>query len=154
MNAPVDPFSDRRRWQWLALAAGVGVLVWLLGPVLTPFVISALLAWLGDPLVRRIERSGRSRNTGVVLVFGLMSLVLVLGVLLLVPLFESQVSKFIDWLPRFGLWLTGTAVPWVEHRFKVELAAYVDPSQIINLLKQNWQEAGGVVATVFGGVSK
>lgn len=154
MNATVDPFSDRRRWQWLALAAGLGVLVWLLGPVLTPFVVSALLAWLGDPLVRRIERSGRSRTTGVVLVFGLMSLVLVLGVLLLVPLIESQVSKFIDWLPRFGQWITGTAVPWAEHRFKMDLAGYVDPSQLIELLKVHWQQAGGIAAQVFGGVSK
>ena len=59
-----DPFSDRRRWQWLALAAGLGALVWLLAPILTPFVVSALLAWLGDPLVARIERRGRSRTTG------------------------------------------------------------------------------------------
>ena len=28
------------------LAAAVGVLVWLLAPILTPFVVSALLAWL------------------------------------------------------------------------------------------------------------
>jgi len=149
-----DPFSDRRRWQWLALAAGLGVLVWLLGPVLTPFVVSALLAWLGDPLVGRIERAGRSRTTAVVLVFSLMTLAIVLAVLLLIPLIENQVSKFIDWLPRFGAWLTGTAVPWIEGRFSVELAAYVDPSQLIALLKEHWQQAGGIAATVFGGVSK
>ena len=154
MTAVPDPFSDRRRWQWLALAAGLGGLVWLLAPILTPFVLSALLAWLGDPLVARIERSGRSRTTGVVLVFSLMTLVIVLGVLLLVPLVESQVAKLIDWLPRFGAWLTGTAVPWAEQRFNLELAGYIDPSQIIELLKKHWQEAGGIAATVFGGVSK
>jgi predicted PurR-regulated permease PerM len=149
-----DPFSDRRRWQWLALAAAVGVLVWLLAPILTPFVVSALLAWLGEPLVRRLERGGRSRSIAVLLVFSLMTLVIVLAVLLLIPLIENQVSKFIDWLPRFGAWLTGTAVPWAEHRFKLELASYIDPSAIIDLLKKHWQEAGGVAATVFGGVSK
>ena len=52
-----DPFSDRRRWQWLALAIAVGWLIWLLAPILTPFVLSAGLAWLGEPLVNRIERS-------------------------------------------------------------------------------------------------
>ncbi len=149
-----DPFSDRRRWQWLALAAGVAALVWLLAPILTPFVLSALLAWLGDPLVARLERSGRSRTTGVLLVFSLMSSIIVLAVLLLIPLFENQIGKFVDWLPRFGAWLTGTAVPWIEGRFDVELAGYVDPSQVIELLKKHWQEAGGIAATVFGGVSK
>ena len=158
MTAPAahlpDPFSDRRRWQWLALAAAVGVLVWLLAPILTPFVVSALLAWLGEPLVRRLERGGRSRSFAVLMVFSLMTLVIVLAVLLLIPLIENQVSKFIDWLPRFGAWLTGTAVPWAEQRFKIELAGYIDPSAIIELLKQHWQEAGGVAASVFGGVSK
>ncbi|GGA85725.1 AI-2E family transporter [Arenimonas soli] len=149
-----DPFSDRRRWQWLALAVVVGVLVWLLSPILTPFVISALLAWLGEPLVRRIERTGRSRTAAVLLVFTLMTLVLVLAVLLLVPLIESQVSKFIDWLPRFGQWLTGTAVPWAEGRFNVELAGYIDPSQLIELFKEHWRQAGGIAATVMGELSK
>ena len=149
-----DPFSDRRRWQWLALAVVVGVLVWLLSPILTPFVISALLAWLGEPLVRKIERTGRSRTAAVLLVFTLMTLVLVLAVLLLVPLIESQVSKFIDWLPRFGQWLTGTAVPWAEGRFNLELAGYVDPSQLIELFKEHWRQAGGIAATVMGELSK
>ncbi|PRH83424.1 AI-2E family transporter [Arenimonas caeni] len=152
--ATPDPFSDQRRWQWLALAAGVGVLLWLLGPILTPFVVSALLAWLGEPLVRRIEARGRSRTTAVLLVFTLMSLGLVLAVLLLIPLVENQVSKFIDWLPRFGQWLTGTAVPWAEQRFDLELAGYIDPSQLIQLLRQYWQEAGGIATTIIGEVSK
>lgn len=154
MTAIPDPFSDRRRWQWLALAAAFGVLVWLLAPILTPFVLGTLLAWLGDPMVRRIESSGRSRTTGVLLVFTLMTLVIVLAVLLLVPLLENQIGKLIDWLPQFGAWLTGTAVPWAEQRFNLELAGYIDPSQLIELLKQHWQEAGGIAATVFGGVSK
>ncbi|GAB2496164.1 AI-2E family transporter [Arenimonas alkanexedens] len=151
---PNDLFHDRRRWQWLALAIGVGVLVWQLAPVLTPFVVSALLAWLGEPLVRRLELGGRSRNVAVLLVFSLMTLVIVLAVLLLIPLIENQVSKLVDWLPRFGNWVTGTAVPWVDARFKLDLAGYVDPSQIIELLKKHWQEAGGVAASIFGGVSK
>lgn len=149
-----DPFSDRRRWQWLALAAAAGGLVWLLAPILTPFVVSALLAWLGEPLVRRIQRGGRSRTVAVLLVFSLMTLAIVLAVLLLIPLIESQVSQLVDWLPRFGAWLTGTAVPWAEARFNLELAGYFDPSQLIELLKQHWQEAGGIAASVFGGVSK
>ncbi len=149
----IKPLSDRR-WQWLALAVALGVLIWLLGPVLTPFVIAALLAWLGEPLVARIQRGGRSRSTGVVLVFSLMSAVLVLALLLLVPLIERQLVQLVEWLPRFGTWITGTALPWLEKRFNLELAGYIDPTQIIELLKAHWQEAGGIVATIFGGVSK
>ena len=49
--------TDTRRWQWLAGLLLLGFLIWLLAPILTPFVISALLGWLGDPLVDRLERA-------------------------------------------------------------------------------------------------
>ena len=44
--------------------------------------IAALLGWLGDPWVDRLERSGRSRTTAVVLVFTLMLLLLVLSLVI------------------------------------------------------------------------
>ena len=40
-----------RRWQWALIALIAGILVWLLAPILTPFVFAAMLGWLGDPLV-------------------------------------------------------------------------------------------------------
>ena len=43
--------TETRRWQWLAGLLVLGFLVWKLAPILTPFVISAGLGWLGDPLV-------------------------------------------------------------------------------------------------------
>jgi predicted PurR-regulated permease PerM len=146
--------STARRWQWAAALVGLGALLWLLGPVLVPFAVSALLAWLANPLVERLERSGRSRTTGVLLVFTLMLLALVLALLILVPLIESQLQKLIDWLPKLATWISATAVPWVERKLRVELASYIDPSQIATLLRAHWQQAGGVAATVIGGLSK
>ncbi|MBP6439108.1 MAG: AI-2E family transporter, partial [Thermomonas sp.] len=68
-----------RRLQWAALALGALWIVWLLAPILSPFVFAALLGWLGDPLVDRLERAGRTRNTAVILVFSVMTTVLVLS---------------------------------------------------------------------------
>ena len=43
------------RLQWTALRRGVACwLLWLLAPILTPFVFAAMLGWLGDPLVDRL----------------------------------------------------------------------------------------------------
>lgn len=96
--------SDQRRWRWLALLVLAGGLIWLLSPILTPFVLSALLAWLGNPLVLRLERAGRSRNTAVIIVFILMTLILVLSLVLIIPLLEEQIRELILWLPRLAEW--------------------------------------------------
>ena len=47
----------------------IGVL-YLLAPVLTPFLFAALLAYLGDPLIDRLEARKISRSWAVTLVFG------------------------------------------------------------------------------------
>ena len=145
---------DQRRWRWLALLVLAGGLIWLLSPILTPFVLSALLAWLGNPLVMRLEKAGRSRNTAVIIVFVLMSLILALTMVLLIPLLEDQIRQLILWLPRLAEWTTTIVIPWIETKFGVSLKQYVDPMSVVNLIKSHWQQAGGVAATVLGGISK
>src|SRR5690606_36157448 len=100
-----------RRLQWALVALATGWLVWLMGPILTPFVVAALLGWLGDPLVDRLERAGRSRNVAVVLVFALMALLLALALLILLPTLQRQVATLVQSLPHYRDWFAGTAIP-------------------------------------------
>ena len=143
-----------RRLQWTVVALLAGWLLWLLAPVLSPFVFAALLGWLGDPLVDRIERRGLSRNTAVLLVFGGMMLVLALALVLLVPLLERQILTLVQSLPRYRDWLIGTVVPWLEHRTGMQLMAWLDPERLIELVRSHWQQAGGIAATLLGYVSR
>jgi predicted PurR-regulated permease PerM len=78
----------------------------------------------------------------------------VLAVLVLLPLLEDQLSQLMDWLPSLATWITVTAVPWIEQRFHVQIRQYIDPQQLVALLKSHWEQAGGVAATVLGGISK
>ncbi|MFT3898118.1 MAG: AI-2E family transporter [Thermomonas sp.] len=143
-----------RRLQWTVVALLVGVLLWLLAPVLSPFVFAALLGWLGDPLVDRIERRGLSRNTAVLLVFGGMMLVLVLALVLLLPLLERQIITLVQSLPRYRDWLVGSVVPWLERRTGMQLMAWLDPERLIELVRSHWQQAGGMAKTVLGYLSR
>jgi predicted PurR-regulated permease PerM len=142
--------TDPRRWQALALVLLLGVLVWLLAPILTPFVISALLGWLGDPMVDRLERSGRSRGMSVGLVFGMITLLLALALLVLAPMLWDQVTHLVDSMPRIAAWVTSSAVPWLENRLRVPIARYVDANYLLELLQSHWKEAGGIAAYVLG----
>lgn len=143
-----------RRLQWVALALGVLWLVWLLAPILSPFVFAALLGWLGDPLVDRLQRAGRSRNTAVILVFSVMCLVLILALVILVPLLERQVLTLMESLPRYRDWFIGSALPWVEQRTGLQIMAWLDPTRLFTLIREHWQSAGGFAATVLGYVSR
>ena len=53
------------RTNWLIAIALVGGLLYLLAPVLTPFVAAALLAYIGDPLADRLQRLRLPRTLAV-----------------------------------------------------------------------------------------
>ena len=151
-NADIARFLKRLQWGLVAFA--VGYVIWLLGPILTPFVLALLLGWLGDPLVDRLERRGRSRAVAVTLVFLLMTLLLALVLIILVPMIERQIVTLIDSLPEYRDWLLGTALPWIEQRTGYEVVSWLDTERLIELIRGHWQQAGGVAATVLAYVSR
>ena len=156
MNASADDEIALflRRVRWLVLSALGLWVVWLLAPILTPFVLALMLAWLGDPLVDRLEASGRSRNTAVVLVFVLMILLLALALLILVPMIQRQISTLVAVLPQGQEWLLGTALPWIEQKTGVEILAWLEPERLFEWMRSHWQQAGGVASTFFGYLSR
>lgn len=143
-----------RRLKWVVVAAFGMWVTWLLAPILTPFVVALMLAWLGDPVVDWLETRGRSRNTAVVLVFVLMSLLLTLALLILVPMIERQITTLVAALPQAQQWLLGTAIPWIEQKSGFELMSWLEPERLIDWVRSHWQQAGGVATTFFGYVSR
>ena len=143
-----------RRLQWGLCALAIGWLVWLLAPILTPFVLAALLGWLGDPLVERIERAGRSRNIAVMLVFGAMAILVLLALLLLLPLLQHQIVTLVESLPHYRDWLVGTALPWVQRKTGLQVVGWLDPQHVIEMVRAHWEQAGGAAATLLGYLSR
>ena len=140
------------RWQWLILIGIVGFVIWLLAPVLMPFVIAALFAYLGDPLVDRLEKR-MTRTLAVCLVFLVMVIVVVAILLVLVPFIERQIGNFLAQLPTWILWFQTTAAPWLEAHLGVSTDV-LDTQQLIGMLQEHWKEAGGFATTVLGKVSR
>ena len=143
-----------RQLRWLAVAAVVVWLLLLLGPILTPFVLGALLGWLGDPLADRMQRRGLSRNLAVAIVYGAMVLVIVVALLILVPLLERQIVTLINAAPEYRDWILQTALPWVEGKTGLDLIGWLDSERVTEWVKTHWAQAGGFAAAVFGYVSR
>jgi predicted PurR-regulated permease PerM len=140
------------RWQWLIVLVIAGVLLYLLGPMLTPFVVAALFAYLGDPLVDRMERH-LGRTLSVSLVFLVVLIVLGAVVLLLVPFLERQISRFITQFPVWIDWFQNQASPWLQKHFGLS-PELLDTGKLRSMLQSHWKEAGGVAAVVIGNVSR
>jgi predicted PurR-regulated permease PerM len=140
------------RWQWLILLATVGGVVYLLAPVLMPFVAAALFAYLADPVVDRLER-WMGRGLAVCLVFLVVTLVVIAILLLLVPFIERQIGAFLSQLPIWIDWLQARARPWLESQFGIS-PDVLDMQKIFDALQANWKEAGGFAANVLARVSK
>lgn len=99
---------------WLLFAAVFTGLLYLLAPVLTPFLFAALLAYLGDPLIDRLEGRKLSRSWAVALVFGVLVLGLLLLSLLLIPLSAHQFRGLMHKLPTYIDWFQTSVVPWLS----------------------------------------
>ncbi|GAB3382327.1 AI-2E family transporter [Azotobacter armeniacus] len=106
--------TDSNRWLWLAGLFFAGWLIYLLMPILSPFLVGVLLAYLGDPLVDRLESRGLSRTWAVVAVFALFGLLLLLVLLFLVPMLGRQLVHLYELAPLMLDWLQQVVLPWVQ----------------------------------------
>lgn len=146
--AELDPDQPALVNRWpLAVAAGVGlvVLLYLLEPILLPFVLGALIAYLGDPLVDMLERRDLNRTLGVILVFLVFVVVMVATVTLLLPLLLHQLDLLVDKIPAAYDWATQVAFPWVKQRLDLPLERLprLDWS---GQFADHWQSVGKITA--------
>jgi predicted PurR-regulated permease PerM len=74
-------------------------LLWLLNDVLMPFVAGMALAYLLDPLVKRLQGFGISRAWAAVTIVIVFAIALVLAVVLVVPILGEQIAGFMHRLP-------------------------------------------------------
>lgn len=145
--------TDRLRLQLLGLIAASAALLYLLAPVLTPFAVAALLGYLGDPLVDRLQERF-SRTTAVVLVFVAMTLAMILILLLLVPMLEAQISQLIRNLPDYVALLRSKIEPWLAAQLGIDAEGMLDFSSLTAMLREHWQTAGGFAASVVASAGK
>lgn len=140
--------------KWIVLIGTLvaGVLLYLLAPVLMPFLVAATLAYLGDPLVDRLERLKLSRTLAVSLVFLMLVLMLTVVVLLLIPVLEQQITALVNNWPRYIDWVQATLVQLTQ-TLGLD-ARMLNLEQLKQAVAKHWQDAGGLVATLLSSASQ
>ncbi|MDX1516490.1 MAG: AI-2E family transporter [Woeseiaceae bacterium] len=112
--------TSDNRIAWLITFAISGGLLYLLAPILTPFIAAGLLAYIGDPLADRLQRLKFPRTLAVVTVFLLTFLFLGLLVLLVGPLIKQQIEALFAALPGIMSQVEQVWLPRVAELLNIE----------------------------------
>ncbi|MES2682428.1 MAG: AI-2E family transporter [Pseudomonadota bacterium] len=140
------PLRLRDHWHWLLGGAFLLGMLWLLGPILMPFVVGAILGYVGDPVVDWLERRRFSRTWGVVLVFSTITLSIALLILLIAPMIYAQTVTLIESAPDALRWIQDVALPKLGINVPENLR--IDANYIRRWLTEHWQEATGAAGVV------
>lgn len=125
----------------------LGILVYFLSPILTPFLLGALLAYLGNPLVNRLVKWHLPRTVAVILVFTFIVGIVSLLLIYLVPLLEDQIILLINKIPSYVSWIQVTVIPWIQTRFGIAIPS-IDLNNIASTLTADWKQTGHVATGV------
>ncbi len=140
-----------RHYLWLLGAAIVlfAALHWL-GAVLTPFLVGAILAYLGNPIVNRCERAGMPRTIGTLIAVALLMLAILALVVVIVPLVQAELGLMIRRLPELGERFTRDVAPWIEQKFGIAVAIDLDTAK--ELVASNLDSARDLSLKLLSGV--
>lgn len=135
----------------LAFVVVTGVLVYLLTPILTPFLVAALFAYIANPLVTRLTAWRLPRPAAVALVFVLL-LAIVVGLLIfLIPMMQRQVVAFAHKLPQYLDWVQGTLVPRLQQWAGDSLP--VDFADVRAMALAHWQDIANFVTGTLANIT-
>ena len=134
--------SQTQKWLIIATLVGLCLLIYVLGPMLTPFLIAGLLAYLGDPIVNRLISHKIPRTLAATIVFLILIFGVVLLLFLIIPLIVKQFELLTSYLPDVFNWIELTALPWINSHFNTALN--LDINTLKTAVTGHWQQASDV----------
>lgn len=124
--------KSETRVAWLIAFAISGWLMYLLAPVLTPFIAAGLLAYIGDPLADRLQRLNFPRTLAVASVFLLTFLFLGLLIVLVGPLIRQQIGALFEALPAVTAQIEQVWLPRIAELMNMPLGEDVGFSAFLS----------------------
>lgn len=106
---------------WLGFFIVSVTLLYLLSPILTPFLIAALLSYLGDPIADRLEKYKCSRTWAVIIVFLTFFLLFLLIVGVLIPTVNAQITQLTERAPQYIDWIKAHLGPALNKLFSINM---------------------------------
>lgn len=134
-----------------ALWIGFGLLmIWLialLGPILAPFLLAGILAYVCNPLVDRLQALRLPRVVAVLAVILLLIAILIGLVLILTPLLVEETGALAERLPDAIAMANEKFGPWLRETLGIKL--HFDPASLKKLAAENMGSIQTVIQHIF-----
>ncbi len=141
--------TQKRTFTWSLIATLAVLALWLLGAVLTPFVVAAVLAYALTPMVNKLDSLGNGklpRVLAVLIVQSVFGLLLLSILLLIVPIFAKELPLLREQLPLLAARLNDALSPWLaQFGIKVSLDVASIKTFVVKYLNANVEDAFGSV---------
>jgi predicted PurR-regulated permease PerM len=138
------------------LTIGLVVMFYLLLPIMAPFLIAAILAYICTPLVDRFSRINLGkwplgRTLATLIVMLLLIALTILLLLIIVPMLQREIALVIQRLPDYLAAIKERIEPLLQQYFGVALS--IDIEQLKSVLTEHWQTAGNLLGQVLLSIS-
>lgn len=143
MTPITSPF--RQGLPWLIIAALLAWMAYKLRGIITPFVAATILAYAFAPAVDAMERVKVPRAVGAAVMILLSALAVIVVVLILVPIIQSELGQIRAQLPALALTISNRLLPWINQHLGVEIV--IDGTRIRDWLAAQLAGSSQDVAT-------
>ena len=138
--------SDTQKILFLVSAVIFFYIVYILAPILTPFLVAGVFAYLGDPIVDKLEDLRFTRTASVFVVFLIFIILILSFVFIIFPLIQNQISHLLKKIPSIIDWIYIEVSPWLSQNFSLESNA-INLDNIKQSLIQHWESFGSFFGT-------
>jgi predicted PurR-regulated permease PerM len=148
-----DQRADRlQTLLWSACGLALLWLLYLLRPILTPFLLAGIFAYICAPLVDRLTRRRIPRPLGALLTILALGALLALLVLTLLPLVREESQQIMERLPMLiALW-NEHAMPWLKQHFGLQPQIQMDTAAVKQFLSEHRDSVQSILQSLLQSV--
>lgn len=141
--------SDRLQTAlWIGVGFALLGLIYLLGPILAPFLLAAILAYIGRPLVDRLEDRGLPPIAAILAFMGALATAALLLIVTLVPLIREETGQLLTRLPQLIDLINDSGIPWLQQHLGIRLRMRFSADEIRQFIGHNWDGIQAVAGSL------
>lgn len=141
-NTNTAEFWSRQLKFWLGSVLVLGLLLWVFSPILLPFVLGVVIAYLLNPAVNALGQFKISRIVSTLIILGGFFAVLVCGLGILFPIVSAEIMKLLKNTPDYLNQLWAMTEP-----YRASLEKHIGDEEM-EQLRSNIESSSGKLLTL------